>query len=420
MKTKRKQILATKVIAMGIVSTASVAMVNAGEETSLESTAMMEKTAEPDFLQPFGSIRARYEIGDVDGFQRSTVGSLRTRVGLKTKSIGGLSFLVEGEHTYILTSGDNYRPFPGFAPGNRSVIADPDNLQLNRLQLMYHSDALKSTFVVGRQLIAYDDERFIGSIPWRQNDQTFDAIRLENQSIDNLKFSYAYVSQVNRIFGAQTPARGLKEWDSDSHLIQFEYTGIKDHKVRAFGYLLDFDNAAANSSNTFGLEVAGTRDSNIGKLNYLFTGAVQTDAGDNTVDYQEYYLRGQLGVTKTSYNYGVGVEMMTSDGVGRFRIPLGTNHKFNGFADAFLTTPANGLVDTYVWVGTKAFGAKHKLALHNFQSEEVSASLGWEIDYVAAKKIYNNTKAVFKFAYLNGDNAQPDTTRASLELNYSF
>jgi len=57
-------------------------------------------------------------------------------------------------------------------------IPDPDGFELNRLAIV--SEAVDGVRVTaGRQRIALDDWRFIGAFPFRQNDQTFDAIRFE-------------------------------------------------------------------------------------------------------------------------------------------------------------------------------------------------------------------------------------------------
>src|SRR3546814_5482681 len=58
-------------------------------------------------------------------------------------------------------------------------IADPQNIELNRLHLQYRGVA-GSIVTVGRQRINLDDQRFVGSVGWRQNEQTFDAARLES------------------------------------------------------------------------------------------------------------------------------------------------------------------------------------------------------------------------------------------------
>ncbi|MBT8037155.1 MAG: alginate export family protein [Verrucomicrobiae bacterium] len=410
MNTPHKTALALAMI------TASTLSGVAGPATTPSCSAPDASRSILDSIHLFGTARLRYEFADIDGYDDANVGSLRARFGIKTDSISGFKFLAEGETTVILTDKDKYTPFPGFTNNGRAVIADPDNLELNRLQLSYEIDAIDTTITVGRQYINFADQRFIGAVGWRQNDQTFDAVVVENNTIDHLKFTYAYVDQVNRIFGDQTPAQGLDYWSGESHLIHTEYTGIDDHTVRAFAYLLEFDNSSANSTDTYGLELQGEK----GSLNYLLTAAVQNDAGNNMADYQEYYYRGQIGVKQDVCHYGAGFEVMTSDGSNSFRMPLGTNHKFNGFADAYLTTPAAGLVDYFAWVGTKALGFNHTLTVHNFSTESGGTELGWEVDYVATRKICDNATLLLKAAHLEGDGSQVDITRASAEISLSF
>ncbi len=86
-------------------------------------------------------------------------------------------------------------------------------MELNRLQMFYDAEAIDTTITVGRQHLNLADQRFIGTVGWRQNDQTFDAVVVENKSIENLTFTYAYIEQVNRIFGDQTPAQTLDRWE---------------------------------------------------------------------------------------------------------------------------------------------------------------------------------------------------------------
>ncbi|NWK55717.1 alginate export family protein [Verrucomicrobiaceae bacterium N1E253] len=377
-----------------------------------------------DSIHLFGTARLRYEYADFNkvDVKESNLLSLRARLGVKTDEIYGFKFLVEGEATGILSDKDKYGPFPPPNNNGRAVIADPDSVLLNRLQLSYNAKPIDTVVTVGRQYITFDDQRFIGAVGWRQNDQTFDAAVLQNKSIDKLTFTYAYVDQVNRIFGSDAPLDSLETFEGDSHLIHLNYDICDGLAARGFAYLLDFDNAASNSCDTYGLELQGdTEVFTDSKLNYLLTAAIQSDAGENTADYEEYYFRGQVGVKNDCLNYGLGAECMTSDGEGgRFLFPLGTNHKFNGFSDAFLTTPVDGLVDYYSWVGTKFLGFNHTMALHYFTTQHDSSELGWEIDYVAARQIGEYTKVILKGAYLDGKGDQFDITRASAEVNVTF
>jgi len=375
-------------------------------------------------ITPILNSRLRYGYANfgAPGVSAANLLSLRNRFGFQTDSIAGFKFLAEGEHTWVLTKTSNYRAFPGAAPANKALIADPDSIDLNRLQVAYTADTIDTTITVGRQHIKFDDGRFFGLVGWRQNDQTFDAVILQNQSIQDLTFTYGYFNQVNRIFGNNAPVVPLERWNGDSHIFRTEYTGIENNTLRSFAYLLNFANSAVNSTDTYGMELEGhTIINDNDPLKYLFTAAMQEDAGANPVNYQEYYLRGQLGIHREECNYGIGLERFTSDtGAGRFRMPLGTNHKFNGYADAFLITPVGGLMDYYSWVGAKACGFTHTVTLHHFASDRGNNSLGWEVDYVAARKLNDRTRLLLKVAYLDGAGPQQDITRTTLQLDYSF
>ena len=64
---------------------------------------------------------------------------------------------------------------------NRAVftlINDPDEVELNRAQLSYALNKDLSA-TIGRQRILIDDQRFIGNVGWRQNEQTFDSARVD-------------------------------------------------------------------------------------------------------------------------------------------------------------------------------------------------------------------------------------------------
>ncbi len=376
----------------------------------------------PDFIkntEVFLNGRLRLEGADMDAKSGgASVLSLRNRFGLKTGKVAGFSVLAEGEHTWILSNTSDYSAFP---TGAKSVIADPDNFDLNRLQLDY---AFESTnFSLGRQYINHGDQRFIGAIGWRQNDQTFDAVSVTNNTLKDLNLTYSYANQVNRIFGTNAPAGALSRWHGDMHLMRGDYSGFSAGTLSGFAYLMDFDNAAAASTNTYGAEFKGSQPlcESLPDLDYLVTAALQNDAGGNPASYEEYYFRADLSMNAKPVKGGLGAEWMTGNGTNAFIFPLGTNHKFGGFADAFLTTPGAGLHDYYAWIGGKCpLEVNHKLIFHHFSSDEGGDFLGYEFDYVAKKVLTENTSALIKLAHLEGSRAVRDIQRASIQLDYSF
>lgn len=110
-------------------------------------------------------VRARIELADIDGFGNSEAYTLRTRVGLEAKPYYGFSALAELENTWSPASGDY---FDGAStPNGKSVIADPENTELNRIWAQYAEHKFLGTSVSikakgGIQRIIFDDARFIG------------------------------------------------------------------------------------------------------------------------------------------------------------------------------------------------------------------------------------------------------------------
>jgi Alginate export len=376
-----------------------------------------------DFLRNtrlFYAGRLRGEIAHLDGFDNASLISLSSHFGFETGAISGFRFLAEGENTLLPFNRNDYSPFPGGASGSESFIGDPDNMQLNRLQLSWSNDMIK--VIVGRQALKFDDERFIGTIGWRQNDETCDALSLQLKPSKEITLDYVYIAQVNRIFGNQAPLDSLEEWDSDSHLLRATYDAGAAGKITGFAYLLDFYNSPKTSLNTVGMEWQGNSPAAQGKATWLATAAVQTDSGNNPIDQQTEYFRLVGGYEQSGWTYQLGGEYLGSDhGNAAFQFPLATNHRFQGYADAFVTTPKNGIWDFWASVGmTCDCGIAHSLALHHFDTIENREGLGWEIDYTATKALNEHTKILAKLASLEGENSQKDTLRISLECDVVF
>jgi hypothetical protein len=109
-----------------------------------------------------------------------------------------------------------------------------------------------------------------------------------------------------------------------------------------------------------------------------------------------------------------------------FSTPLATLHKFNGWADQFLNTPKEGLVDLYASVSGKAFGGGWTVTIHDYSADESTDTvddLGSEINAVYAKKFAKNYKAGLKYAaYSAGDSTagKVDTDKIWLWVSASF
>ena len=313
------------------------------------------------------------------------------------------------------------------APNGESVIADPEAIELNRAFLRYTDEQGRGEVVAGRQRILFDDQRFVGNVGWRQNEQTFDAaLARTSMGIDGLSLTYAYLWEIQRIFGDDGPSN-RRDFDSNTHLLRVAYDVHPAFQPVAFVYLTDFDNSPGNSADTFGLRATGSHGLGEGlTARYQLSYALQTDGGSNAVDYEAHYALADATLVSGTWGaLGAGFELLGSDdGTAVFVTPLATAHKFNGFADAFLNNGgASGLRDVYASYAPKLpLGLGGKLVYHYFEADHGGAELGHEFDAVLVRGFGKHVKVVGKFGYFDGSGsaAPPDTVRASLEANVTF
>ncbi|MCX7282981.1 MAG: alginate export family protein [Novosphingobium sp.] len=340
-------------------------------------------------LDPIIDARIRYEGVDQPTVDADAL-TVRLRTGLELRHAPShLAVLVEAEGTLALSRKYNAFPFAlAGSPQRRTkfgVVADPESIDLNRAQIMYKVKDFALT--VGRQRINLDDQRFVGSIGWRQNEQTFDAVRAE-ATLGLVSFDGTYAIQQDSIFGSEAGPR--RSMDGD-----FVFLGasakVGPLTAKAFSYLIDYDEAFAfaNSSQTYGGRVSGSVPlSKAVKLNVLGSYARQSSFGSAPVAYDADYVLGELGLAYQGFTLTGGYEKLgAARTVGKaFQTPLATAHKFNGWADLFLTTPGNGLEDKYVTLAkvlpkVKAVqGLNTNVTYHEFRSDRGGVKFGTEWD----------------------------------------
>jgi len=370
-------------------------------------TLMTDGTTKVDF-------RYRYEGVTQDGIdENAAANTLRSRVTFTSGSVNDFSFKLEMDDSRPLFS-ENYNSVTN-GKIDYPVVADPKGTDLNQAFVQYKSGAFIA--IGGRQRILLDDQRFVGGVGWRQNEQTYDGLTLKLGS-GNFTGSYSYVNNVNRIFGPNGSAAQAADWRGNVHLANGTFTLVEDHKLTGFIYAMDFDNAAAASNNTYGLRYTGK----LGPVNLKASYATQSEAGDNPAEYTANYMLADVGgkvATKLSWN--LGYEVLGSDGGAKsFITPLATLHKWQGWADKFLSTPAAGIKDMYATVGTKAGPVKLSLTYHNFTSDFGSTDLGSEIDAVAVYPITKKVKTVLKYANYSADTHASDTSKVWFMLQVSL
>jgi len=304
---------------------------------------------------------------------------------------------------------------------------------------------------LGRQAIIYDNHRWVGNIVWRQNFQSYDAVRIDNTSIENLSISYVYLDRVNRTFGDDS---AFDEFDmNDSHLINVAYQ-FPFGKLTGYGYLLDFEDNPNTpfpegvgavgtpgiqnfDSDTWGLRFMGKH-----KLSDAFTflseleWANQDPSGDAgpTLSDNDYYnveIGSAFKVGGKPVVVKVGREVLEGNGVNAVQTPLATIHAFNGWADKFVgapggtATPVGGLEDTSATVVIKGLIGKSKLVFqyHDYQADQTVGGIsdyGDEWGVLFAKPFTKQWLGLVKYANFEdgGDGFSFDTEKYWVMVQY--
>ncbi len=362
-------------------------------------------------------LRYRLETVDQDGFNKdATASTLRTLFGYELGTYGKFGGLLEFEDVQVIGE-DSYNSTLN-GNGNRPVVADPEGGEVNQAYFTYAFNE-QTNAKVGRQRIILDNARFVGNVGWRQNEQTYDAVMVGSDALDGVHLTYAYLQNANRIFSEGSTAGDV---GSNSHVLHgsHEFDGIGQLSV--YGYLLDLD-IDALSTTTLGARFSGKH--NIGEkkdLLYTLEFAQQDDSGDNPNTVDAGYMLGELGMGISGVTFKVGVEILEgSAGNGSFSTPLATLHAFNGWADKFLSTPGDGLEDTYLMVKGKVNQVALTGVYHDFSSETGSTDYGSELDLSAGYKVAEGLDVGLKYADFSSDDAAfSDTTKMWLWMGMSF
>ena len=374
-------------------------------------------------LNSFGDARLRYHTVDQDSFEQSAEAlSLRIKLGLEVNLFENSTALIEfeGSENFIEDFNDNLNGKIG-----RPIISDPSSFEINRLQ--FQTDLVAGTrLTLGRQTIALDDWRFIGHWNFRQNEQTFDAARIETK-IGSGILDAAYIGRVQRQFGNNS---AMGEFDGDSLILNYGLITPLGRLV-AFYYGLDLETGPEEnrqqdlSSATSGVRINGRHKWTDWGLTWDGSIAQQTDYADNPNDYAALYAAAKLGLEYRNYDFSVKAELLGSDNGQAVQTPLGTLHRLNGVADQFLRTPDQGLRDISISAAYKLRNigifedVRARATYHWFESDERNDDFGEEIDIVLSGK-WKNIRFGLEYADYNANSFRSDAQVFILSTEFNF
>lgn len=372
-----------------------------------------------DNVKVSGEIRPRYEYVDQDNTNDANALTNRLTLGVNADLFGTDWLSTYVEMTDVHNLNNNYNSTAN-GETDHAVVADPEQTRLTQsyVDLKYKKTKLR----YGRQMFNLDNLRFIGAVAWRQMPQTYDATTIFDSSIEGLDLMASYVTQVNTITTATK--------DQDSVLLNAKYKAMDALTVTGYGYLLE------NFGDTYGVALTGNpKISDTLTLNYRAEYAMMGDASltENPTATQKNadadYYNLELGMNMSGILAGINYEVQsgdsdTTDGENNtFSTPYGTNHAHNGWADKFLATPAQGLVDLNVMVGykNKDIGLL-KAIYHDFSSDVDSVDYGTEIDLLYKRAIpgVKGLVGMLKYADYDADTHSVDTQKIWAMLDYKF
>ena len=345
--------------------------------------------AADDGGKPSLELRYRYEHVEQDGFARdANAHTARLRLGYRTARWHGWSAL--GEVDGVVHLGDEHFNDTRNGHSQYPTVPDPDYAELNQALLRY--DGARGNVQFGRQRINLGNQRFVGGSGWRQNEQTYDGALAEWKPSARWAVSYAFVTHINTVFGPDAPpAPSLTvpaNIHGDSHLLQAKFTPSQALALTGYHYRLDLENVAVTaaaprgslSGNTSGLRLQGAS----GAFGYVLEHARQVDGHGNPWSLDSRYWLGEAAYAGKHAKATAGVEILGAgkggNGNRAFQTPLATKHAFQGWADQFLTTPADGLRDAYAGVALPLAGGKAQAWYHDFRSDRGGYRYGREFD----------------------------------------
>jgi len=371
-----------------------------------------------------GDFRLRYQSLNRDDFaENGQALTLRFHGALEAKIFDKTSFLAEIEGVTALI--DDYND----GTGNLlefPVIPDPEGIELNRLQVI--TEAIPQTRVtIGRQRLALDDWRFIGAFPFRQNDQTIEAVRLEITAFGSGILDVGYFNKVHRPLGNNN-INGV--FRGDSFFANYNLA-TKIGRVSIFHYATELETGPEGilrnieSSQTTGARVLGRRDWEDFSIVWEGSYARQRDYLDNPNDYAADYGLAELTLKPGAFSFNIRGEVLGSDNGVAVQTPLASLHRFQGFSDQFLSTPDDGIRDysttvQYDFGQIGPFSDVKSFARHHwFEADTDGRNYGRELN-LSLKAKFNKIGFALEYADYKAETFSSDTKTVFLTTKVSF
>jgi len=408
--------------------------VSFAEQSSTEPTAeeySFEIPGEHEF-----SFRSRYQSTNDDWWQNANAFTTRVKLTSKFTLDDNEQWQILLQPNYVFVHNDNYNSITQF--NLKSVIPDTQGGSLTQGYLAFSSNN-NWQVKAGRQSLSFDNERMVGALEYWQTPQSFDAISAQYNDQMNWNIQYAYLDKVHRIFGrdakaelptddprnaylTQRPASELGEHELKGHFVNIGFRTENNLQLVAYNYLIDNQDQALFSSKTLGIRISDEFKPNSIKYRYNVEFSWQKDAYNNTDDYQAWYNLVEGSIQYKSHIFQLSQETFSQDkGIG-FKTSLGTNHKFQGWADVFASYAGQkGLRDTFFTYRGRHKKLRWRFVYHDFNTYGRGQKIGYEFDIELAYRLTRKWQLKAVYAdYHSQNNWIPEYLAANFDLSTWF
>ncbi len=399
-----------------------------------------------------GEVRPRTEVAHqavgAGVNQHKSFSTMRTRLGVRAIVDSDASAFIQLQDVRTAGGETGTAKPPSITQTGTSVAAsglDMHQAYIDLKNLLDSGIHLK----IGRQEMAFDEHRLIGTIGWIQQAQAFDAIRADvnlSQLSDKLSltgfFAKTLAINTHPVLANTLTVASTFESNFAGERLTYKLGGKGDRITQYFYYALNPSRTGNGTTDTAPDQarnikyIGGYLAKHFAGVRFRFDGAYEFGNKTLTTDIKAYMLTVSLG-TKLDIMHGAGISLWydylsgdnnsTDTTVHTFTTPYATNHKFYGNIDKFLNIPTLGLQDFVVKLWFKPT-AKLKLVVHGHQfrsaktgtAAQAPKNLGQEIDTHLRYPIAKNTVLGLGYSHYFGNGTVSGGIGGNTTLNSNW
>lgn len=394
----------------------------------IASVTAAEAVAETTHEWDWGS-RVRY--ANVDANNSGQSASLLLRGNMQSQWNDMFSTFVEVDSVSSTFKDDHS---DGVRFNGQPLLQDPPGTEFNQAFASVNTD--RFLLHLGRQRINLDNQRFVGGNGFWQNEQTFDALFSQAKVASNSRFTYSYIANANRIFGEDAdknnpgrdalpsgitsprPPANYGDHEQHTHLTHFEWNEWDYTRITAYAHRMENLDMPAVSNATYGASYSVNYK--VDRLKYrVQLEAAQQDRFDLGRDRLPYYLV-DAGLGVDTLELIARYEVLGENGGVAFITPLGSNHKFEGWAGVIGNTPNTGVRTASLGVLWRASPIRVEAHYLFFKDDVRGQAIGEEWDLDIAFRPIRKHNLSLRLAHFEPENNSGAIRKVFLDYAYNL